>query len=94
MRKLKLDMESLVVESFAATTAPAEPVGTVRGAATNYANPSECDPSYCVAASCDWTHCDNLSCQAAGCGGGGGGGGATGGMVDTCAVHLCPPEVE
>ena len=86
MRKLKLDVETITVESFAALPEPQASHGTVRGAATNYANASECDPSFCVQASCDWTFCANMTCQGY-CGGGGTGGG--GGQTDEAGVATC-----
>ena len=85
MRKLKLNVETITVESFAALPEPPAPRGTVRGAATNYANASECDPSFCVQASCDWTHCANMTCQ----GYCGGGGVSDGCGTDNAGVRTC-----
>ena len=93
MMKLKLHLGDLAVESFAALPEPTPQVGTVRGAATNYMNPSECDPSFCVAASCDWTKCNDLSCAGYCTNTGGGGGGDTLNAA-TCSVKLCPVDSE
>ncbi len=67
MKKLKLNVEELTVESFRAENEPAKPAGTVKGAQDSLEACSEyysmCgEPSICEDASCNWTHCRNISC--------------------------------
>jgi hypothetical protein len=89
MRKLKLDIEALAVESFAAEPEAAGKKGTVKG--HYYTEPwTANEPTVCVDASCKWTQCNNLSCLAA-CGSG----------DQTLAGNTCgvacattPPEIE
>ncbi|HWK88839.1 MAG TPA: hypothetical protein VNP72_02560 [Longimicrobium sp.] len=90
MRKLKLDVEALEVESFEATPEPSGLRGTVKG--HYYTEPwTANEPSVCVDASCAWTHCNNLSCLA-NCGSGGA---QTYGQY-TCDIrcNTSPPEIE
>lgn len=92
-RKLRLELDHLSVESFSVDPAEALLRGTVKGAATNYLNPSECDPSFCVQASCDFTYCaNNISCLAPNCGSGGN----TLPGQETCRVACTtnPPPIE
>ena len=43
MKKLKLELDTLAVESFAASDHTAEPVGTVRGLSGDFCGSSACD---------------------------------------------------
>lgn len=89
MRKLKLDIEALAVDSFAADPDSLRMHGTVEAH-----SPSPpwtiVEPTLCEDASCKWTQCNNLSCFAQ-CGSGGE---TLGG--DTCGVACAttPPEIE
>ncbi|HET7234480.1 MAG TPA: hypothetical protein VFJ16_30990 [Longimicrobium sp.] len=94
MRKLKLELDSLVVESFASTAARPER-GTVRGHVSLYwedCNPSDtcagagwpCDPTD---QSCAGT-CYENTCHP-GCGGTGGTGGGGSDPAITCNGVIC-----
>ncbi|HEU0013819.1 MAG TPA: hypothetical protein VFQ45_09050 [Longimicrobium sp.] len=86
MRKLKLDLEALEVESFAATSEAPAARGTVKG--HYYTEPwTANEPSVCVDASCRWSYCNDLSCL--GCGSG------TATLGETCnrTCHM-NPEIE
>lgn len=80
MRKLKLELELLQVESFNTAEPPAEK-GTVAGHASTDPYCSGNGPTLCEPASCQWTHCQNLSCLGSGCGSGGNTAG-----TNTCGV--------
>ena len=69
MRKLKLDVEMLAVESFAVDPEEARGQGSVKGH-SNSPPFTVLEPTICEDASCKWTQCNNLSCFAQ-CGGGG-----------------------
>jgi hypothetical protein len=88
MRKLKLDIETLSVESFAVDP-EAQGQGTVKGH-----SPSPpwtiVEPTVCEDASCVWTQCNNISCFAQ-CGSGGH---TLGGDTCTVSCRLTPPDIE
>ena len=67
MRKLKLDVETLAVESFAVDPEASRGQGTVKGHSDSPPF-TVLEPTLCEDASCKWTECNNLSCFAE-CGG-------------------------
>ena len=89
MRKLSLDLDTLIVESFATDPEAMGGQGTVKGH-SNSPPFTVLEPTVCEDASCKWTQCNNLSCFAQ-CGSGGA---TLGGDTCTVACRLTPPEIE